>query len=162
MQVAGWVKKEWDETTPSRRPSEIIVDVIGIGAGVVDRLAELGLPVRGINVSETASTNPERYLNMRSELWFKGRDWFTAKDCNLCKDGALSGELGALRFGYTSNGKIKVESKDDMKKRGVPSPNRADAFLLTLASEAVSLSGESRTSHHSWKEPMRRKIAGIV
>lgn len=161
MRVAGWVKSEWDNAQPSQRPTEILVDVIGIGAGVLDRLVELKLPARGINVSESPSVFSERYVNMRAELWFKGRDWLAAKDCNLAGDEKLGSELIGPRFKYTSNGKIQVESKEDMKKRGVKSPNRADAFLLTLASDSVSAMSGSRGSNN-WNEPLKRKIAGIV
>lgn len=161
MRVTGWVKAEWDATEPSQRPTEILVDVIGIGAGVCDRLIELKLPARGINVSESPSVFSERYLNMRAELWFKGRDWLAQKDCNLKGDESLGAELVAPRFKYTSNGKIQVESKDDMKKRGVPSPNKADAFLLTLASESVSAISGSRQAT-AWTTPLLRRIAGIV
>lgn len=160
MQVVGWVKGQWDVTLPSDRPSEIIVDSIGIGAGVCDRLAELGLPARGVNVSESAAMS-EQYINLRAELWFKGAEWFGKKDCNLLGDEALAGELVQPRFKYASNGKRQVESKDDMKKRGVASPNRADAFLLTLAGEHVTASGSSAT-RLSWTQPLQRKIAGIV
>ena len=160
MQVVGWVKAQWDVTLPSDRPSEILVDAIGIGAGVQDRLAELGLPARGINVSESAALT-EQFYNLRTELWFKGRDYFDRKDCTLNGDELLAAELRGPRYKYASNGKKQVESKDDMKKRGVPSPNRADAFLLTLAGESVTAAGTSAT-RASWNQPLTRKIAGIV
>lgn len=160
MQVVGWVKSQWDEAETKDRPSEILVDSIGLGAGVCDRLSELGLPARGINVSESAAMG-EQYVNLRAELWFKGAEWFTRKDCNLNNDEALAAELVQPRFKYASNGKRQVESKDEMKKRGVPSPNRADAFLLTLAGENVTASGSS-SLRQSWTQPMQRKIAGIV
>jgi phage terminase large subunit len=159
MQVAGWVKSQWDEASDRDRPSEILVDSIGIGAGVCDRLMELGLPTRGINVSESAAMT-EQYINLRAELWFKGASWFARKDSNLANDEELAAELVQPRFKYASNGKRQVESKDDMKKRGVPSPNRADAFLLTLASESVTASGNS--TRQSWNEPLKFKLAGIV
>lgn len=182
METAGWVKHEWDNTLPSMRPSEINIDLIGIGAGVVDRLRELGLPVRGINVSE-ASSSTDRYANLRSELWWKGRTWFEKKDSRLhgegwvwrkdlqlwekadhaeWKDEFLAAELAMPTFDYSSAGKVTVEQKKvTMKRTGQPSPNRADAFLLSLASDAITLSG---TDPHpaSWKEPIRREIKGIV
>lgn len=132
MQTAGWIKSEWDQTAYDEQPGEILVDVIGIGAGVVDRLRELRLPVRGINVGESASSN-ERYMRLRDELWFKGREWFDAKDATMVADQALIAELTAPKYSFTSSGKILVESKDEMKKRGLASPDLADAFLLTLA-----------------------------
>lgn len=132
MQVAGIIKNEFDETLPILRPAEILVDVIGIGAGVVDRLRELGLPVRGINVGEAASAS-DKFQRYRDELWWKGRDWFGAKDCAIPQDDALISELVAPTYTFTSSGKIAVESKQDMKDRGINSPDLADAFLLTLA-----------------------------
>jgi phage terminase large subunit len=159
MQVAGWVKSQWDACLPSDRPTEILVDSIGIGAGVLDRLMELGLPARGINVSESAAMT-DLYTNLRTELWFKGREWFEKKDSNLLGDELLAAELRGPRYKYASTGKKQVESKDDMKKRGVQSPNRADAFLLTLASENVAASGGAARA--SWNEPLKFKLAGLV
>jgi phage terminase large subunit len=132
MQTVGIIVDEWKATHDLDKPSEILVDVIGLGAGVVDRLSELGLPARGINVAESASTN-DRYMRKRDELWFAGREWFEARDCCLPEDDALIAELTAPKYKIESSGRIKVESKDEMKKRGLRSPNRADAFLLTLA-----------------------------
>lgn len=133
MQTAGIVMREYNNTHPDERPHEILVDVIGLGAGVVDRLAELGLPVTGINVGEQPAADGQ-YMRLRDELWFKGREWFAARDCNFPKeDEKTAGELVNVTYDFHSNGRIIVESKKDMKKRGVPSPNRADAFLLTFA-----------------------------
>jgi len=135
MQVAGLVMDEYryaEQVTPDLVPSEILVDVIGLGAGVVDRLNELRLPVRGINVGESASAS-DRYSRLRDELWFKGRTWFQDRNCKIPDDRALIAELVAPTYTFTSSGKILVESKQDMKDRGVASPDLADAFLLTLA-----------------------------
>lgn len=182
METAGWIKHEWDTTLPSLRPSSINIDLIGIGAGVLDRLRELKLPVRGINVSESASSN-DKFDRLRSELWWKGRTFFERKDARLhgkgwtwdkglelwvphpnkpWKDEFLAAELALPTFDYTSAGKIAMEAKKvTMKRTGQPSPNRADAFLLTFASEAISLSGTIREPD-SWNEPIRREIKGIV
>ncbi len=161
MELTGRVKAMYDETPEDERPSEICVDVIGIGSGVVDRMLELGMPVRGINVGEAPSTKGE-FLNLRAELWFKGKEWFAARDVNLANDQALMTELIAPRFKFSSSGKKQVEAKDEMKKRlpRLGSPNRADAFLLTLASDAISMAGGS--ARLSWMTPITRKIKGIV
>lgn len=135
MQVAGIIADEYkrvQQVEPDLLPSEILVDVIGLGAGVVDRLNELGLPVRGINVGESASAN-DRYMRLRDELWFKGREWFQRRDCKLPDDRGLVAELTAPTYTHSSAGKLIVESKQDMKDRGMQSPDLADAFLLTLA-----------------------------
>lgn len=160
MMVTGWVKAEWDATPPADRPEEILIDVIGIGAGVVDRLTELGLPARGINVAELPAMT-DRYRNLRSELWFKGREWFESRDCNIKGDRKLVAELAPQKFKYHSNGKFEAYSKADMKKLGYPSPNRADAFLLTLATEASSASPNAKATRN-WGKPLSRVIKGIV
>jgi len=125
-----------------------LVDIIGLGAGVYDRCRELGLPVRGVNVGEAAASR-ENCARLRDELWSKGRDWFQDKACSMPKDDALIAELTAPTYSFTSTGKMVVESKADMKKRGMRSPDLADAFLLTFAC------GERRKiTHH--RRPVRR------
>ena len=153
MQTAGLIKKEYENA--AKKPVSINVDVIGIGAGVVDRLKELGLPVRGINVAEAASVS-EQYSRLRDELWFNGREWLEERDCKLCEDDdALIGELTTAKYSVLSNGKIKVEGKDEMKRRGVQSPNRADAWLLTFAPISASTS-------HKWRAQIQYPNMGIV
>jgi hypothetical protein len=134
MQLSGLILREWDNTPLDDRPHEICVDVIGIGAGVVDRLDELGLPVRGVNVAESPSVD-DQYMRLRDELWWKARKWFEARDCTIPDDARLISELSALRYDFTSAGKLIVESKKDAKKRGLRSPDLADAFVLTFAAD---------------------------
>ncbi|HEY8026264.1 MAG TPA: hypothetical protein VIF60_16990 [Burkholderiaceae bacterium] len=146
MQTAGLIKAEWEATPTHLRPVSINVDVIGIGAGVVDRLSEQGLPVFGVNVAESAAANigEASYSRLRDELWFKGREWLAALDCRLLDDDDLIGELTTPKYSILSNGDIKVESKQDMKSRGVKSPNLADAWLLTFASDGAG----------NWSKPL--------
>jgi hypothetical protein len=135
METAGLIKQEYDSIKEeSKKPSKIVVDVIGLGAGVVDRLKELGLPVVGVNVAEIPGES-EKYLRMRDELWFNVRDWFTEKICDIPSDDVLISQLSALKYFITSNGKLRVESKDELKKRGLDSPDIADAFVLTFCKE---------------------------
>ena len=131
MQIAGLVYAEWLDTPPDDRPLFIFVDVIGLGAGVVDRLSELGLPVIGINVSEEPSI-AEQFLRLRDEMWFRGREWFRLKACSLVDDEELVAELSFPKYTITSTGKKKVQTKEEIKKAGLQSPDLADAFLLTF------------------------------
>lgn len=148
MTIAGRVAREWAETPDHLRPASINIDVIGVGAGVYDRLVELGLPAIGINVGETQSLEePERFVRMRDELWFRAREWFHAKDCRIPDDPLLVSELSAPTYKPTSSGKILVESKAELKERGLKSPNAADAFCLTFA--GGEFSGISRWHHHA-------------
>lgn len=129
---AGKIRRMWEDCPLDDRPSEILIDSIGLGAGVLDMLSEAGLPVRGVNVAETPSAS-DQYARLRDELWFKGREWFHGRDVKIANDEALIAELTAPTYDFTSNGKIVVEAKKDMKKRGLRSPDLADAFLLTFA-----------------------------
>ncbi len=170
MELAGRVKHEYDTTPQWLRPVEINVDAIGIGAGVVDRLRELNLPARGINVSESpAAVNIDKYANLRAELWFKGLEWFANRDVKLPEyydrpKGAddLIAELTQPRYKFRpASGKIAVESKDDMRKRGMRSPDLADAFILTFASDAITLA-QGRYASTSWNHKLSRPLKGLV
>jgi hypothetical protein len=135
MQLCGVVKSLYDAAHPPEKPSALWVDSIGLGAGVADRLRELGLPAHDVNVAESAAQS-ERYRRRRDELWFAAREWLLDDASSLGGDAALLEELLAPRFSFDSNGRIQVESKDSMAKRGAlggASPDLADAFLLTFA-----------------------------
>jgi hypothetical protein len=160
MQLCGAVKSEYDNATPENKPQEILIDVIGIGSGVVDRLRELNLPIRGVNVSEAPSTN-KNYLNLRAELWFKIKDWLIQRDCRLPPDDDLMAQLVSPSYEYTSSGKIKLESKESMKRRGIKSPDKADALALTMASDAANFSGSLSFSGYSFKKPLKSRIIRI-
>ena len=160
MQLTGAVVAEWEVLMPSARPQEILVDSIGLGAGVVDRLRELGLPARGINVSESPAMG-NTYRNLKAELWHKAKAWLEARDCRMPKDEALIAELATVRYSFTSSGKIQIEGKDEIRKRGLPSPDRADAFCLTFASDAVvGMYGSAASS--KWSQPLRRNLPRVA
>src|SRR6185437_1439336 len=162
MQVAGLILDEYRRTkddegkTTDDTPSEILVDVIGLGAGVVDRCAELGLPVRGINVGEAASV-AERFMRLRDELWFDCRDWLAQQTSKLPKDDALIAELTACKYKITSMGKVQIESKDELKKRGLPSPDLADAFILTFAGGLDPIEREESIRYRNRWKPQKPK-----
>jgi hypothetical protein len=137
MQTCGIVVDEYKNAT--KKPVVIFVDVIGLGAGVVDRLAEQGLPVQGINVAETPAFG-DKFMRLRDELAWAVRDWFFQLDCSIPDDGAFIGEVTLDTYTYTSGGKIKAEGKDEVKKRTAKtasskgkSPDLLDSFRLTFA-----------------------------
>lgn len=156
MQTSGMIMKEYNESKEEDRPNEILVDVIGLGAGVVDRLKELGLPARGVNVAERPALD-EQYMRLRDELWFKMRDWFEARDCKMADDPGLIAELADVKYDITSSGKLQVESKDAMKERIARSPDLADALMLTFAGGMERVEEHTKTrykfsndKHASW------------
>ena len=131
-----------------------------MGAGVVDRLSEQDLPVRGINVAESPSSR-KNYLNLRAELWWAMRDWLTARDCRLPEDDELIAELASPQYTYTSTGKLKIEAKEMMRKRGIKSPDKADALALTMASSAASFGGKFSAMGYNFKAPLKSKIIRV-
>ena len=141
------------------KPDVICVDSIGLGAGVADRLREMGFNVRDVNVAETAGFDPQAY-RLRDELWMALRDHLAARTLKLPKSEELRTELVAVTYTFMSNGKLKVESKSEMKKRGMRSPDIADALCLTYAEDAALVGGRAT----AWVpgKPLRRNIKGIV
>jgi hypothetical protein len=109
------------------------VDVIGIGAGVVDRLRELGVAgVSAVNVSERAR-NPEQFLNLRAELFDGLRQRFHEGRIQIPDNPDLIAELSTLRYSFSSSGQVRLESKDALRSRGMTSPDHADALMLAFA-----------------------------
>lgn len=109
-----------------------VVDMVGVGAGVYDNLREAGLPVVGFN-GGFASLRPKRFLNLRAEMYWAAREGIEAGEIDLDPlDDKLLSQLGSIKYGLDSKGRIYIESKDDMRKRGLPSPDRADALVMSL------------------------------
>lgn len=158
MQTVGRIKAEFDAQPFDMRPSIILVDSIGLGAGVVDRLREMKLPARGVNVSEAPSMGA-MYNNLRTELWFKTKAWLEDRSCRIPKNDELVSELSSIRYSFLSNGKMVAESKDQMRRRGLRSPDLADAVCLTMAVEAsTALSGRMG----GFGTRIRRGLKGIA
>jgi phage terminase large subunit len=166
MAVAGWIKLEWDQSPGNQRPVAICVDAIGWGAGVADRLHQLGIPARAINVSESPAFDDGTYADLRTELWFKMRGWFAKRDCKIPtayqatrNEDDLVSELSGVHYGYRKPSlKLATETKDITKKRLRRSPDLADALMMTFAVDALTLAGASRTT--SGPLPWRNK--GLV
>jgi len=126
MQLAGWVNLHISE----ERPRDIAVDVVGMGYGVYDRVREVGNRIVGVNVAES-TTNKAKFERLRDELWWRTREEFQKGTISIPNDEELIFELSNVKYEVRSNGKIKIESKKEMKRRGVQSPNKADALVLT-------------------------------
>jgi hypothetical protein len=136
MATAGRVKKYLDRA----KHGNASIDVIGVGAGVVDRLREQGYPVEAFNGSEKTDlrdvSGELEFLNRRAASWWTLRellDPINEMDICLPDDDYLIGDLVAPKWSETSSGKIKVESKDDVKKRIGRSPDSGDAVVLAFA-----------------------------
>ena len=155
MQTVGQVVNE----AKNDNPEEICVDTIGLGSGVADRLREMGFNVKDVNVSESSAMNPNAN-KLRDELWVAVKSWLETKTVKLPQDATLRHELVAPRYTFTSSGKIVVESKDSLRKRGMRSPDLADSLCLTFAGVAAQVGGRAQ----SWRpgKPLKRNIGGVV
>ena len=122
--------------TPERE-IDIAVDVIGMGAGVVDQLLEVEYKVTPVNVAERA-WNPEEYINTRTELWFETQKLFYNNQISLARlpgmtTNNLKKQLLGPRYDYDGKDKKRLESKAQTKKRIERSPDLADALMLSFA-----------------------------
>ncbi len=121
------------------------VDDVGVGGGVTDMLEERDVPVvpiiGGAASAQLLPTGKPRFVNKRSELWWNMREAFagpsgTGADGWLDidpDDEDLQAQLGQIKYRVNSHGQIAVETKDEMKARGLPSPDRGDALAYALA-----------------------------
>lgn len=130
MELVGLIRRIIDK----EHPQKVCIDCIGIGAGIVDRLQEIGYDqVEGINVARSAN-DKEQFRNLRAELWHDMREWL-AQDMpvQIPDSDELLGDLTSLGYKFDSSGRLLIESKDDLRKRGIKSPDTADALALTFS-----------------------------
>ncbi len=140
MEIVGRIKR----IITNEDPKKVYIDCIGVGAGVVDRLQEMGYDcVEGINVGRSAN-DKEKFKNLRAELYSDLRDWFYGELPVQIPDlDELHADLCCFGFKETSSGQIQIESKDDLRARGIPSNDCADALMLTMAGGFFGPSGST-------------------
>jgi hypothetical protein len=126
MTVVGHVIEAIEEY----KPALVVIDEGGLGAGIVDRLKEQRYKIKGVNFGNKSS-NPVMYGNKRAEMWGKMKDWL--KTASIPLDRFLKTDLISPMMKPDSKGTIFLESKKDMKARGLASPDAADAICVTFA-----------------------------
>ena len=141
MELVGLVAIEADRW----HPEQIFVDCTGVGSGVADRLTELGYPVSRVHFGGKARQS-EIYVNRRAEMWGEMRNWFADIPSQVPDDDALEADLTAPQYTYDSSRRLVLESKEAMRKRGISSPDSADALALTFA-EPYAQAAEVVTKH---------------
>lgn len=122
------------------------VDGTGVGAGVVSRLEELGIPVNRVMFGG-GSNQSELFSNIKAEYFSTLAARFEAGDISIPSDDLLISELTSIKYKFTSRGQRQIESKEDMKKRGLKSPDSADAVMLAFAP----------VQSNAWLEIMKEK-----
>ena len=143
MEVAGIVARRADEWGPDA----INVDCTGIGSGVADRLLELGYPVNRIHFGESAMEK-DLYGIRKDEMWSEAKSWLEDLPNELPRDDVLAADLVGPQYTYDSSRRLRIESKEKMKARGIRSPDSGDALALTFAVRIAPGSTE--------REPARR------
>lgn len=131
-QLATKVARMCDEAAEQGNPvAAIFVDVVGLGAGTVDALEDMGYPVIEVNAGSAAS-EPEKYYNLRAEMWDNTANWLKG-DVSIPDINSLHADLIAPQYTYNVKQQLVLETKEQMKKREVRSPDEAEALALTLA-----------------------------
>lgn len=139
MDTCGYLMMEINKYLIKSPQIFVNIDDSGVGGGVVDRMRELtqSMPtviINGINNGSTAEAS-DKYVNRGTELWFNIRE--NIRLWQIPNDEELIAQLSTRRYGFT-NAKLMLERKDDMKKRGLDSPDKADALALAFANTVES------------------------
>ena len=142
MEGAGWLKKIITEDKPAR----LFIDVGGLGVGVYDRLVEMGYgeivkpvnfgsaPLEPPKVDEDGNEIGGGPANRRAEMWMASRDWLSQESgADIPDSDSLQADACGPGYKYDSDSRVLLEKKEDMRKRGVPSPDEWDAVALTFA-----------------------------
>lgn len=134
------------------KPDAVCIDA-GNGTGVIDRLRQLGFRVHEVWFGGKPNDR-DKWANKRSEMWGLLRDWLPGGAID--NDSVLKDDLVGPEYKFLGNGdRLALESKEDMKKRGIPSPDHGDALALTFA---VNASRRDQMNHHSQANRMARDI----
>lgn len=157
MQVAGWILAEYNECPDHDRPVAIFIDVIGIGAGVYDRLREQGLPVHAVNVAESPVDPTSKSMRLRDELYKRVKKWLASMTAKLPEDDDLLADLTRVRYSYSSDGRLKIESKEDMRNRGEQSPDLGDVVAMLMLDDDYAIHTDS-DGYRNWNTPLERGL----
>jgi len=112
--------------------TQVTVDDTGVGGGVVDRLRELGYPVLAINFGQKPS-DQMHFKGIRDEMYWNLRELFRADELTIPNNEALIAQLSAIKYKINPRtNKIEIETKDEMKKRGLKSPDEADSLVIAV------------------------------
>ena len=142
MQSVGWCKQVID----TEKPARFFIDVGGLGVGIYDRLIELGYgeTVKPVNFGSAPLEPPmlddEGHevgggpRNRRAEMWMASNHWLQQEGgADIPDSDSLQGDACGPGYSYDSNSRLQLEKKEDMRRRGVPSPDEWDAIALTFA-----------------------------
>lgn len=125
-------------------PDHVLVDGAGVGGGVVDLLRDMGHEIVDVN-SSLSAIDKRRFHNRRAEMWWKVREWLEQGGA-IPPDDELMHDLTAPEYGYSERGeKVQIESKDDMRGRGMPSPDKADTLAMSFFQDFAPVARQGPT-----------------
>ena len=157
MAAAGWLKRVID----AEKPKRAFIDVGGVGAGVYDRLREWGEPyvatVAPVNFGLAPFEPPPLdahgqpaggAANRRAEMWMRSREWLEdPAGVQIPDSDTLHADACGPSYRYDSHTRLVLERKEDMRRRGVPSPDEWDAVALTFAEPVAPASFRRRIEY---------------
>jgi phage terminase large subunit-like protein len=127
------------------KPDAVFVDVGGVGAGVVDRLLQLGHDVTPVDFG-SAATDSERFENKRAEMWWSMAEWVRGNGA-LPQGLDIQQDLSVVRYTFRNRrGRMQLESKDQLRERGMPSTDIGDALASTFFAPVVPRHERGTTS----------------
>lgn len=134
-----------DAISAGAKLMQVTTDDTGVGGGVTDRLRELGYPVLAINFSQKP-TDPFHFRGIRDEMYWHLRELFRSDEIAIPDLPALLNQLSSIKYKINARtGKIEIESKDDMKKRGLNSPDESDSLVICVwGAKRMKASGQFR------------------
>lgn len=155
-ELASKVMQEVERCEMAGDPIDcIMIDTVGIGAGVYDMLKDAGFGSIIMSVSGGGTADePEEYCNKRSEMWDRLNLWLKDEPVSIPDDDSLHGDLIGPNYTYNLKQQKVLESKEQMRKRGVKSPDEGDALAMTFAyavKKRVARSAGKRKAR-SWRE----------
>ena len=157
MQIAALVA----EAINDFGPDAVFIDATGLGWGVVDRLHQMGYSlVIGVQTGERAN-RPERFANRKAELWGAMRDWIQDGG-SIPDDPELETDLTAVQYGFDAKQRYVLESKEDLKERGLDSPDTADALALSFCSPVAPTKAAPETWRSKRLKPKRRRRSAMA
>lgn len=124
---------------------QITTDDTGVGGGVTDRLRDLQYPVLAVNFSQRP-TDPLHFKGIRDEMYWHARELFRSDEIAIPNLDLLINQLSGIKYKINSRtGKIEIETKEEMKKRGMKSPDEADSFVIAAwGAKRMKASGHFR------------------
>jgi hypothetical protein len=134
-----WTANQVIQFMEEVQPDAVIIDADGIGSGVVDALNYRGHSRRVYEFHGGAAANDSSaYYNKRAEAWGLARTWLGTESVEIPNDPELASDLTGPEYGFSAKQQIQLEKKEDMKKRGIASPDCGDCLAMTFAEKILA------------------------